>query len=169
MPFPPPGDLPDPEIKPASLVSPALAGRFFTTEPPGKPQFDNKPEIKRNIKFPGGSDSKESVCNAGDLRFNPWFGKIPWRREWQPTPMFLPGEFHGQGSLVGYSPWGLKELDVTEKLTLSLHFRRNISQKEKKNETNVHNSNEHQLSKMKIRIVCDSLNGSRFSVVSSRT
>ena len=56
------GWFPDPGIKPASLVSPALAGRFFTTEPPGKPQFDNKPEIKRNIKFPGGSDCKESAA-----------------------------------------------------------------------------------------------------------
>ena len=39
-------------------------------------------------------------------RFHPWVGKIPWRRAWQPTPAFLPGEFHGQRSLVGYSPWG---------------------------------------------------------------
>ena len=38
--------------------------------------------------------------------FNPWVRKIPWRREWQPTPVFLPGESHGQRSLVGYSPWG---------------------------------------------------------------
>ena len=41
-------------------------------------------------------------------RFNPWVGKIPWRREWQPTPVFLSGEFHGQRSLVSYSPWGRK-------------------------------------------------------------
>ena len=47
-------------------------------------------------------------------------GKIPWRREWQPTPVLLPGEFHGQRSLVGYSPWGCKESDMTERLTLSL-------------------------------------------------
>ena len=39
--------------------------------------------------------------------FNPWLGKIPWRREWQPTPVFLPGEFPGQRSLGGYSPWGV--------------------------------------------------------------
>ena len=71
LPCPPPGDLPNPGIKPASLVSPALAGRFFTTEPSGKPQFDTKPEIKRNIKFSGASDGKESACNAGDLGFNP--------------------------------------------------------------------------------------------------
>ena len=44
--------------------------------------------------------------------------KIPWRREWQPTPVFLPGEFQGQKSLAGYSPWGCKELDITEQLTL---------------------------------------------------
>ena len=41
-------------------------------------------------------------------------GKIRWRREWQPTPVFLPGEFHGQGSLVGYSPWGRRASDTTE-------------------------------------------------------
>ena len=49
--------------------------------------------------------------------FDPWVGKMPWRREWLPTPVFLPGEFHRQRSLVGYSPWGLKESDRTEKLT----------------------------------------------------
>ena len=51
------------------------------------------------------------------LRLNPWIRKIPWRREWQPTPVFLPGEFHGQRSLVGYNPWDRKELDMTEQLT----------------------------------------------------
>ena len=45
---------------------------------------------------------------------NPWVGKIPWRRAWQPTPVFLPGEFHGQRSLAGYSAWGYKESDMTE-------------------------------------------------------
>ena len=55
-------------------------------------------------------------------QFDPWFGKIPWRREWQPTPVFLPGEFHGQRSLAGYIQWGPKELDTTEQLTLSLFF-----------------------------------------------
>ena len=46
--------------------------------------------------------------------------KILWRREWQPTPVFLPGGFHGQSPLAGYSPWGRKESDMTESLTLSL-------------------------------------------------
>ena len=52
-------------------------------------------------------------------RFDPWVGKIPWGREWLPTPVFLPGEFHGQRSLAGYSSWDHKELDMTEWLTLS--------------------------------------------------
>ena len=52
----------------------------------------------------------------------PW--ELPWRREWLPTPVFLPGEFHGQRSLAGYSPWGLKELDMTEQLTLTLSISR---------------------------------------------
>ena len=51
--------------------------------------------------------------------FSPWVGKIPWRREWLPTPVFLPGEFHGQRNLVGYSPWCRKKSDLTEQLTLS--------------------------------------------------
>ena len=51
----------------------------------------------------------------------PWVGKISWRRKWQPTPVFLPGESHGWSSLVGYSPWGGKELDTTEQIrSLSL-------------------------------------------------
>ena len=54
--------------------------------------------------------------------FDLWVGKIPWRRERLSTPVFLPGESHGQRSLVGYSPWGYKELDTIEWLTLSLHF-----------------------------------------------
>ena len=45
---------------------------------------------------------------------DPWVGKIVWRRAWQPTPVFLPGEPHRQRSLVGYSPWGHKESDTTE-------------------------------------------------------
>ena len=54
--------------------------------------------------------------------FDPWVWKIPQRREWLPTPIFLPGEFHGQRSLAGYSLWDLKESDTTEQLTLGLHF-----------------------------------------------
>ena len=46
--------------------------------------------------------------------FDPWVGKIPWRREWLPTPVFMPGEFHGQRNMVGYSPWGCKGSGTTE-------------------------------------------------------
>ena len=46
--------------------------------------------------------------------FNPWVGKISWIRKWQPTPVLLPVKSHGWRNLVGYSPWGLKELDMTE-------------------------------------------------------
>ena len=53
-------------------------------------------------------------------RFNPWVGKIPWRRKRQSTPVFLPGEFDGQRILAGYSSWGRKELDMTERISLSL-------------------------------------------------
>ena len=67
--------------------------------------------------FPGGLDSKDS---ARQYRFDPWVGKTPWRREWQLIPVFLPWEFHGQRRLVSYSPWGCKESDMTEWLTLSL-------------------------------------------------
>ena len=48
------------------------------------------------------------------LGFNPWVKKIPWRRRWQTTLVFLAVRFHGQKHLAGYCPWGLKELDVTE-------------------------------------------------------
>ena len=51
---------------------------------------------------------KNPPLSAGDIRdagFDPWVGKIPWRRKWQPTPVFLPGKSHGQRSLAGYSPY----------------------------------------------------------------
>ena len=52
--------------------------------------------------------------------FNPWVGKIPWRRKWQPTPVLLPGKFHGQRSLqISYSPWNHKESHTTEQLHVS--------------------------------------------------
>ena len=47
--------------------------------------------------------------------FDPWVGKIPWKRKWQPTLVLLPGKSHGWRSLVGYSPWGHKEWDMTER------------------------------------------------------
>ena len=64
----------------------------------------------RQRGFPGDSAEKESTCQFRRCGFNPWIGKIPWRREWQPTPVFLPGKSHGQRSLMGYSPWGSKSV-----------------------------------------------------------
>ena len=63
-----------------------------------------------------GTVVKNLPANAGDSgnRFNPYVGKVPWRRKQQPTPVFLPGEFHGERSLAGYSPQGHRELDMTE-------------------------------------------------------
>ena len=62
---------------------------------------------------------KESTCQSRRPGFDPWVGKVPWRRKWQPTPVFLPGKSHGQRGLVGYSPWGCKESDMTEELSTS--------------------------------------------------
>ena len=60
------------------------------------------------LGFPGNSEGKESACKWY-TQFDSWARKIPWRREWLPTPLFLPGKFYGQRSQVGYSPWGRKE------------------------------------------------------------
>ena len=60
---------------------------------------------------------KELACQCRRLRsykFDPWVGKIPWSRKWQPAPILLPGKLHGQWSLVHYSPWGHREVDTTE-------------------------------------------------------
>ena len=67
--------------------------------------------------FPGVSSDKEPACQCRRHRrcgFDPWFRKMSWRREEQPTPVFLPGESHGRRSLASCSPWGHKESDTTE-------------------------------------------------------
>ena len=73
---------------------------------------------------------KNSPANAGDkrCRFGPWVRKIPWRRAWQPTPVSLPGESHGQRSLAGYNPWDCKELDMNEVTWHTAPFILNMSQ-----------------------------------------
>ena len=86
--------------------------------------MDWKFEISRHKllhtrSIPGDPDGKESTINA-----RTWVRSLgqedPWRREWLSTQAFLPGEFHGQRSLVGYIAWGCKKSDITEQLTLSL-------------------------------------------------
>ena len=69
------------------------------------------------MDFPDGASGKEPACECRRCKrceFYPCGGKMPWKKAWQPTPAFLPGESHGQRSLVGYSPWGRKELDMTD-------------------------------------------------------
>ena len=72
-----------------------------------------------------GLSGKESTCQCRRhtrCRFHPWVGKIPWRKKWQPTPVFLPGISHGQKSLMGYRLWGHKELDMTKQLSTHTHI-----------------------------------------------
>ena len=74
--------------------------------------------------FPGGTDDKEPACQRRRRKrcgLDPWIRKIPCGRKWQPTPGFLPGESHGQRSLVSYSPCGPKELDTVKRLSTHKH------------------------------------------------
>ena len=69
----------------------------------------------RITRFPRWLNGKQSACQCRKCkrrRFDPWVRKIPWKRKWQPTPIFLPEKSHGQRSLVGYSSWGPKESDI---------------------------------------------------------
>ena len=71
--------------------------------------------------IPRGAAGREPSCQRRSLKgrsFSPWVGKIPWRRAWHPTPVFLPGESHGQRSLVGYSPRGHTESNTTKRLRM---------------------------------------------------
>ena len=131
LPYPPPGDLPDPDIKPAPLMSPALAGSFLALVPPEKPINSYAISIILQILDrihpgdlpnpgiePGLPHCRQTLYHLSyqgshlpnrryeSHRFNPWVWKVPWRKAWQPTPVFLPGESHGHRSLSGYSPWG---------------------------------------------------------------
>ena len=81
------------------------------------PEQEGSPKGMRYMyiySFPGGSHDKKNLPAMQETGFDPCVRKIPWRRESQPTPAFLPGEFHGQRSLAAYSPLSHKELDTTE-------------------------------------------------------
>ena len=104
LPFPSPGYFPNPGMEPRS---PTL-------------QADSLPSESHRVKillFKSLTHTLLSRLQGIPLRgiITSLVGKIPWRREWQPTPVFLPGESHGQRNLVDYSPRGHKELDVTER------------------------------------------------------
>ena len=80
-----------------------------------KEEEENWIEYRNGKKsLPSGISGKELTCHFRRCRFAPWVRKTPWRRKWQPTPVFLPGKSHGQRCLVGYSSWGHKESDMTE-------------------------------------------------------
>ena len=95
---PPPGDLSDPGIEHhMGVITIYILMQLFG--------------------FPAGANGKESTCQCRRCKrhtFNPWVRKIPWRRKWQSTAVFLPRKSHGQKTLVGYSPWGCKESDRSE-------------------------------------------------------
>ena len=82
----------------------------------------NGPPLKSLLQHHNSQVAKKLPANAGGMRcrFDLWVGKIPWSRAWQLTPIFLPGELRGQRSLAGYSPWGHKDLDTTEQVSLSI-------------------------------------------------
>ena len=65
----------------------------------------------------------KNPLHCGRPGFDPWVRKIPWRSEWQTSPAFFPREFHGQWNLAGYRPWGHKESDMTEQLSLTHSLR----------------------------------------------
>ena len=69
--------------------------------------------------YPGGSAVKNLPTSVGDMGLIPGSGRPPWRKKWQPPPVFLPGKSHGQRSLVGSGPWGHKESDTTEVTSLA--------------------------------------------------
>ena len=77
----------------------------------------DRSKVDTQMGFPGGTSGKEPACQCRRQKrrgFKPWVREIPWRRAWQPTPVFLPGETRGQRSLVGYSPLGGKQSDISE-------------------------------------------------------
>ena len=80
-------------------------------------------------ELPRWCSSKESACQCRRRKkygFDPWIRKIPWRRKWQATPVFLPEESQVQRRLAGYSPWGCKELDMVECLSAHTHTHTHI-------------------------------------------
>ena len=104
-----------------------------TTKPPSpwrkcKPRFGPQNYqmpfnilLDTRLRLPCWLSGKESTYQCRRHKFEPWVGKIPWRRAWQPTPVFMPGESRGQRSLAGYSPWGHKESDTTYWLNNKRH------------------------------------------------
>ena len=121
LPFPSPGALLDPGIEPGLLYCRQIfyrqsyRGSNFATRL--GPQETQASRILINLWLPRWLSGKESACQCRIVRrhgFDPSVGKIRWRRKWQRTPVFLPGEYYGQRSLTGYSSRDRKESDTTE-------------------------------------------------------
>ena len=113
----------DPLEKEMATHSSILAWKIPWTEKPGRLQSmglqesDTTEQLYFPFELPLWLRWYKICLQCRRLGFDFWVGKIPWRREWQPTPVFLPGEIHGQKSLMGYSPGGHKGLDTNEWLT----------------------------------------------------
>ena len=97
-----------------------FAWKIPWTEEPGDLQSMGSQRVRQDWAtnthfqdFPGGSAVKESA-SMQETEVRSLVGKMPWRRKWQPTPLFFPGKSHGQRSLMSHSPWGHKELNTTE-------------------------------------------------------
>ena len=101
-----------------------------------------KSYIFRKLGLPMQCSGEEFACQYSRCGFNPWVGKISWRRKWQPTPVFLPEKSHGLRSLVGCSPRDHKELDTTEQL--SVHAFRKLEQ------TNMYSLSGHRCNQLSI-------------------
>ena len=100
--------------KEMATYSSVLAWRIPGTGKPGGLPSMGLHRVGHDWRDLAAATSLRASCQCRGHRFDPWVGKIPWRRKWKPTPIFLPREFHGQRSLVGYSPPGHKESDTTK-------------------------------------------------------
>ena len=103
----------------ANCLPKDLNQNFPTSENP--PWLIFKLILMTPVVLPRWYSGKESACQCRRFRrgrFNPWVKKISWSRKWQPTPVFLPTKVWGRRSLVGYGPWGCKESDMTEWLSI---------------------------------------------------
>ena len=88
------------------------------TQENGKKNFDTNSKSSKVLKVRASlAQMVTKLPTMRETQVHPWVKKIPWRRGWQPTPIFLPGEFHGQRSLADYSPWGCKESDMIEQIS----------------------------------------------------
>ena len=114
-------ELPSPsaEFLSLQLLIPTPKCRTSSFQP--SLQFISLPNYHELSRWLRGKETTYQSRRNKRCGFYPWVGKIPWGRKWQPTPVFLPGKFHEQKSLVGYSPWGHKESDTREQQGAHAH------------------------------------------------